>query len=287
MSIPYFPGCTLHVKAKGLDDSTRAALAALGLELAELPEWTCCGTVFPLAQNSYMGMVASARILSNAAKQGDGRLVTVCSFCYNVLKRVNFAIKNHDEARSKLNEYLEENYNGELSLLHPLELLRDDIGFNPLKNRVSERLKGMKVACYYGCMLSRPAKEMDFGESENPTIMEEFVEALGAEPVYFPYKTKCCGTYQVLNNYELVAGSVKDILKAASVRDSQVIITSCPLCQFNLDWLQDKFASEDENSSRIPVLYFTQLLGIALEIPIDKLGLDSHYVDPKPLLQGA
>jgi heterodisulfide reductase subunit B len=285
MGIPYFPGCTLHVKAKGLDDSTRATLAALGLELTELPEWTCCGTAFPLAQDNYMGMVASARILAKAAKEGDGRLVTVCSFCYNVLKRVNFALKNNDEARTKLNAYLEENYNGELRVLHPLELLRDDLGFDSLKTRVDRKLKGMKVACYYGCMLSRPAKEMEFGEPENPALMEEFVKAVGAEPVDFPYKTKCCGSYQVLNNYDLVAGRVKDILKAARVRDSEVIITSCPLCQFNLDWLQDRFADEDKSFSKIPVLYFTQLLGIALEISVAKLGLDNHYVDPKPLLQ--
>ncbi|ACA59762.1 CoB--CoM heterodisulfide reductase iron-sulfur subunit B family protein [Candidatus Desulforudis audaxviator] len=282
MGIPYFPGCTLHVKAKELDDSTRAALAALGVELAELPEWTCCGTVFPLAQNNYMGMVASARILSNAAKQGDGRLVTVCSFCYHVLKRVNFAIKNNDEARTKLKEYLEEDYDGGLSLLHPLELLRDEVGFDALRNRVGERLKGVKVACYYGCMLSRPAREMDFGAPENPTIMEEFVEALGAEPVDFPGKTKCCGSYQVLNEHELVAGRVKDIFKAASLCGSQVIITSCPLCRFNLDTF-----GEAENRSKIPVLYFTQLLGIALEIPIDRLGLAGQDGDPKPLLREA
>lgn len=286
MSIPYFPGCTLYVKARGLDYSTRATLAALGLELAELPEWTCCGTVFPLAQDNYMGMVASARILANAAREGDGRLVTVCSFCYNVLKRVNFAIKNSDEARIKLNEYLEKNYHGELSVVHPLELLRDDIGFNSLRNRVSGKLKGMKLACYYGCTLSRPAEEMGFGDPENPTIMEEFVEALGAEPVDFPYKTKCCGSYQVLNNYELVAGRAKQILKAASVRDSQAIITSCPLCQFNLDRLQDGFAGEEGSFFKIPVLYFTQLLGVALEIPEYELGLDTHFVDSKLLLQG-
>lgn len=286
MSIPYFPGCTLYTKAKGLDSSTRESLAALGLELAELPEWTCCGTVFPLAQDNYMGMVAAARILANAAKQEDGRLVTVCSFCYNVLKRVNYAIKNNEEARMKLNNYLEENYAGETRLVHPLELLRDDVGFDSLRNKVNGKLKGMKVACYYGCMLSRPAAEMEFGEAENPTVMDEMALALGVEPIDFPYKTKCCGSYQLLKTYELVIKRVREILDGAKAGGAQAIITSCPLCQFNLDWIQEKIAKEDGDFSQIPVLYFTQLLGLALNVPAEKLGFDQHYVDPKPLLQG-
>jgi heterodisulfide reductase subunit B len=279
MSIPYFPGCTLHVKAKDLDDSTRAALAALGLELTELPEWTCCGAVFPLAQDNYMGMVAAARILANAAKLGDGRLVTVCSFCYHVLKRVNFAFRNRTEARNKLNEYLEEHYNGEVTLLHPLELIRDDVGFDVLQDRVYRRLKGLKVACYYGCTLSRPAEEMGFGEPENPTIMEELVAALGAEPVGFSWKTKCCGSYQVLNNAALAADRAQAVLEAASRQGAHVIITSCPLCRYNLERLPVGAAGKGESEARLPVLYFTQLLGIALQLPATTLGLDSHYLD--------
>lgn len=286
MSVPYFPGCTLYTKAKGLDSSTRASLAALGLELAELPEWTCCGTVFPLAQDNYMGMVAAARILANAAKQEDGRLVTVCSFCYNVLKRVNYAVKNNEEARQKLNTYLEEDYQGETQLVHPLELVRDEVGFEALRGKVNTKLKGLKVACYYGCMLTRPAAEMNFGAAENPTVMDEMVEALGAEPVEFPYKTKCCGSYQLLKTYELVVNRVKEILEAAKNSGAQAIITSCPLCQFNLDWIQEKMAREESGFETLPVLYFTQLLGLALDVAEETLGFDQHYVDPKPLVQG-
>lgn len=286
MSIPYFPGCTLHEKAKGLDSSTRESMAALGLELAELPEWTCCGTVFPLAQDNYIGMVAAARILASAAKQGDGRLVTVCSFCFNVLKRVNYAVKNNEEVRNKLNVYLEENYSGETRLVHPLELLRDDVGFEGLKSKVNGKLKGMKVACYYGCMLTRPAEEMEFGGAENPIIMDEMALALGIEPVDIPFKTRCCGSYQLLKTYDLVVARSREILDSATVRGAQAIITSCPLCQFNLDWIQDKIAREDSGFTKIPVLYFTQLLGLALGVPAEKLGFDRHYVDPSPLLQG-
>lgn len=286
MRIPYFPGCTLYARARGLDNSTRAALAALGIELAELPQWTCCGTVFPLAQDNYIGMVAAARILANAAKAGDGRLVTVCSFCYHVLKRVNYAVKNNQEAKDKLNNYLEESYAGETRIVHPLELIRDEIGFASLQSKAGGKLRGLKAACYYGCMLVRPAAELAFGDPDNPTIMEEMVDALGGEPVDFSWKTKCCGSYQLLNASDLVVERVRDILSAAAARGAQAIVTSCPLCQFNLDWVQEKFVPKTNGFSKIPVLYFTQLLGAAIELPADNLGLDQHYVDPRPLLSG-
>ncbi len=286
MRIPYFPGCTLYTKARNLDNSTRASLGALGVELAELPQWTCCGTVFPLAQDNYMGMVAAARILANAAKEGDGRLVTVCSFCYNVLKRVNYAIKNNPEAKNKLNTYLEENYAGETRLLHPLEVIRDEVGWERIKSKAGENLKGLKVACYYGCLLTRPAQEMAFGDPENPTVMEELVCALGAEPTVFPHKTKCCGSYQLLNSSELVLSRVREILCSAAAHGAQAIITSCPLCQFNLDWAQEKIEQNDPGFTKIPVLYFTQLLGAALALPAQNLGLEQHYVDPRPLFTG-
>ncbi|MBE3587907.1 MAG: CoB--CoM heterodisulfide reductase iron-sulfur subunit B family protein [Thermoanaerobacteraceae bacterium] len=286
MKIPYFPGCTLHSKARGLDDSTRDSLAALGVELVELPQWTCCGTVFPLAQDNYMGMVAAARILSDAARE-DGRLVTVCSFCYNVLKRVNHAIKTNPEVHRKLNDYLEVDYHGETQLIHPLELFKDQVGFDVLQERAGGALNGLKVACYYGCMLVRPAAEVSFDHPDNPTIMEELVTALGAEVVEYPDKTTCCGSYQVLHDNTLVKQKVRDILASATTRGAEAIITSCPLCQFNLDWLQEKIAGEDNGFKQIPVLYFTQLVGAALKIPPENLGLEQHYVDPRPILPGA
>lgn len=285
MQIPYFPGCTLTVKAKGLDTTTREALAALGVDLRELARWTCCGTVFPLASDNYIQMVAAARILAETARLGENRLATVCSFCYNVLKRVNHAIMHNREAREKINNYLEENYAGEVQPVHPLEIIRDEIGFARLQERLGSSLKGLKVACYYGCMLVRPAAEMGFGNPENPSIMEEFIAALGGEPVDFAPKTKCCGSYQILNATGLVADRTGDILAAATAKGAKAIITSCPLCRFNLDW-QQKNMEEKEEYVRIPVLYFTQILGAALKMPAEKLGLEENYIDPRPVLTG-
>lgn len=287
MRMTYFPGCTLYNKARELDNTTRASLAALGIELNELPEWTCCGTVFPLARDNYMGMVAAARILANASKEEGCRLVTVCSLCYNVLKRVNQVIKNNLEARKKLNDFLEENYTGETLIVHPLEICRDNVGFDVIKEKITRSLKGLKVACYYGCALVRPASEMNFDDPENPGIMDDLVRALGAETVEHPNKTTCCGSYQVLHDDSLVMQRVRDILGSAADRGAQAIVTSCPLCQSNLDRLQEKILQEDACFRLIPVLYFTQLLVAALEIPRESLGLEQHCVDPGPLFQGA
>jgi heterodisulfide reductase subunit B len=257
------------------------------VELAELSQWTCCGVVFPLAQDNYIGMVAGARILANAVREGDGRLVTVCSFCYNVLSRVNYAIKNNQEARKKLNDYLEENYTGEIKLVHPLELCRDEIGFNIIREKITSGLKGLKVACYYGCMLVRPVNEMNFDDAENPLIMDELAAALGAEAVDFHNKTRCCGSYQILNEYDLVLERMQNIISSASAKGAEAIITSCPLCQFNLDWPQEKIVQKNPDFKKIPVLYFSQLLGLALGLPVENLRFDQHYVNPGPLLLGS
>lgn len=284
MNIPYFPGCTLYQKAKNLDTSTRAAMAALGVELVELPRWTCCGAVTPLARDNYMGMVAAARILAEAAKRGQ-RLATVCSFCYSVLKQVNHLIKSDAETKRKLNDYLEEDYRGELQVVHPLEICRGEVDLRSAVAGTSGYLKGLKVACYYGCTLLRPL-EVAVDETENPTVMEEIVGALGAEAVYYPLRTVCCGSYQVVHESALVAQKVKEILCSAAAAGAEVIITSCPLCQFNLDWWQERYSREGGGFRPVPVLYFTQLLGLSLGVTAEALGLEQHLVDPRPLLLG-
>ncbi|MBC7104355.1 MAG: disulfide reductase, partial [Firmicutes bacterium] len=181
-------------------------------------------------------------------------------------------------------DYLEQDYGGETAPVHPLEILRDDVGFAALRERARGRLRGLRVACYYGCLLVRPAAEMAFDDPENPTIMEEFAAALGAEPVPFYHKTSCCGSYQVLNAYDVVLSRGREILAAAAAHGAQALITSCPLCQFNLDRLQGR--GEGHVGPALPVLYFSQLLGTALDLPAEGLGFESHYVDPRPLLLG-
>ncbi|SFH02535.1 heterodisulfide reductase subunit B [Desulfotomaculum arcticum] len=268
MKIPYFPGCTLYNKASRLDNSTRASLAALGVELVELPQWTCCGAVFPLAGDNYMEMVAPARILADAAKEGD-RLATVCSFCFNILKRVNHTMQNDTVVREKLNNYLETDYQGEVRVQHPLQILKNDIGIDIIKGKIVRNLTGLKVACYYGCMLVRPFAELDLDNPENPMIMDELFISLGAEVIDHPNKTTCCGSYQVLNNECLTTNRGLDIIKGAAANGADIIVTTCPLCQFNLDRSQQKAKANENSYRKIPIIYFTELLGTALDLPVN------------------
>ena len=193
MRIPYFPGCTLHSKAQSFDASARAAARALGIEMEELPEWTCCGATFSMSADSVMGLVAPTRILASAKEAG--KLLTLCSFCYNTLKRTNRVIATDAERRRKVTTFIEEDYQGTVQTVHLLEVLRDDIGFDALAKRVTKPLRGLKVAPYYGCLLLRPAEEMGFDDPERPTILERFLASLGCEVVDFPHKTECCGSF--------------------------------------------------------------------------------------------
>ena len=193
MIYSYFPGCTLRTKAKDLDAYARASAKALGFELQEPADWQCCGGVYPLGSDEIASKLPSVRALNDAKEQGQD-LVAVCSACYHVLKRVNDDMKNVEDIRTRANNYmgLETPYGGETQVLHFLEVLRDRVGFDELKKKVVKPLTGRRIGAYYGCLLLRPGKVMGFDDPENPTILEDFIRALGAEPVVYPYRNECC-----------------------------------------------------------------------------------------------
>lgn len=286
MKIPYYPGCTLSTKAKGLDETARAAASALGIEFVELPKWTCCGAAFPLVTDDVMAMVAPTRNLIYANKEGE-KLVTLCSFCYNALKRANRTVRENPEKRDKLNDFIEEKYEGGVKVVHLLEVLRDEIGFKNLRERIKKDLGGLKVAPYYGCLLLRPSDEMGFDDPEDPHIFEEFLQALGCEVVSFPYKTECCGSYLSVSpeTSEVVAKRTHSILSSALRNGADAIATTCPLCHFNLDQKQDEVAAKHREFTKIPILYFTQLLGLCMGIEEKLHHFEKHFVDPRPLLE--
>ncbi|MBI5854931.1 MAG: disulfide reductase [Nitrospirae bacterium] len=189
-SIPYYPGCTLNTVAKDFDLSARDAFRLLGIDLAELSKWNCCGSSFPLTSNNVIGLTGPANVLIQAQKEG-GTISTLCSFCYSSLKRTNLTVKDDKDRRLVVNEFLGTNYNGEVKVIHLLEVLRDRLGYGELKKRVKRGLKKLKVAAYYGCTLLRP-RSVAIDDSENPRIFEEFLEAIGCVPVNFPDKGESC-----------------------------------------------------------------------------------------------
>ena len=258
MKYSYYPGCTLRTKAKKLDDYARASAKALGFELEELEDWQCCGGVYPLSSDEIGSKLSSVRALAEA-KEKNQELVTLCSACYHVVKRVNDDMRNVEEIRVRANNYmkLDEPYLGETNVLHFLEVLRDRIGFDELKKKVTNPLTGKKIGAYYGCLLLRPGEILGFDNPENPTIIEDFIRAIGAEPVMYPYRNECCGGYISLKAKDLAKNMCDNIMDSSAGFGAEMLITACPLCQYNLT---------KNSNAKIPVYYFTELLAEALGV---------------------
>jgi len=280
--IPYFPGCTLKTKARGFDVSARSSALVLGIELAELEQWNCCGATFPLATDNELALVGPTRVLIQAQAK-DQRLVTLCSICYNVLKRTAFFLRENQEKRERINLFIEDEYRPGLQVLHFLELLRTEPGFVAVEKRVQKPLEGLRVAPYYGCLLLRPQDEIELDDPDDPSILGDLLAVLGCIVVDFPFKAECCGSYLTVSAAEATEELSYAILHSARSAGADLLVTSCPLCQFNLDYRQDGMRKRP-GFVPIPVLYFTQLLGLALGLDGEGYGFEEHTVDPRPLL---
>ena len=258
MVFSYFPGCTLKTKAKELDVYTRKSAEALGITLEELPEWQCCGAVYPQAKDEIATKLSSIRSLAAARDLGHD-LVTVCSACHHVIKRVNLDMQTDEDIILRANNYLqlEKPYHGETKVLHYLEVLRDFVGFDELAKKVVNPLTGRKIGAYYGCLLLRPGREMQFDNPEKPTILEDFIRALGAEPVIYANRNECCGGYITLENKPLAVKRSSAITASARASGAECLITACPLCMYNL---------KENAEGDMPVYYFTELLAEALGV---------------------
>ncbi|MBE6533363.1 MAG: disulfide reductase [Ruminococcaceae bacterium] len=263
MKVSYFPGCTLKNKAKDLDAYAYRSAEALGVTLEEIENWQCCGGVFTTAQNEVATKLSSVRALKEANDKSQP-LITVCSACHNVIKQTNHAMQTNKAFSDKVNRYMGEDggYNGEAQVYHYLEMLRDLVGFDKVKECVVNSLKGKKIAAYYGCLLLRPNKVMRMDDPENPTIMEDLIRALGADAVVYAKRNECCGAYVSLESPESAKRNASSIIQNAKAAGAEMIITACPLCKYNLD----KYATD------IPVVYFTELLAEALGVKEDTNG---------------
>lgn len=255
MEFSYYPGCTLKTKAQKLEKYGIESAKVLGVELIEQKEWQCCGAVYPLASNEIATRLSAVRSLANAYNE-QRKLVTICTACHHVLKRTNEDLKIDENFRKKANNYLElENvYGGEGEVIHYLEMLKNEIGFDKIKEKVVNPLN-RKIGAYYGCMLLKPRKQMQVDDPENPTIIEDFIKALGGTPVVYPYRNECCGAYLAVNNKELTEKMSDNIIKSAVENDIEELVTACPLCKYNL-----------ELKNELPIKYFTEILAEALGV---------------------
>ncbi len=300
--LPYYPGCAVQTTARNYSISGVAIAEKLGIELVELPKWNCCG-VFPfLANDDIMRHLAPIRNLIHVQEmnekgivQNENRVVTFCSMCYHTLKEANLFLKD-PEKKEKTDIFFErekefvggvkEGYKGGVEALDFLEVLKDIVGYDKIAEEVKKPLKGLKVAPYYGCLVLRP-REIGIDDPENPTILENILEALGAEVIDNPNRIQCCGSYHTVDRRDIVAELTYDNLIYPVRSGAEVIVTCCPLCTFNLDFRQKDAGKLHRDLQEIPVMYYTQLMAIALGLDKQFYGVDLglHYVDPKPLLE--
>lgn len=263
----YFPGCTLKNKAKDLDAYARVSAEALGFSLEEIPEWQCCGGVYPTAADEVAQKLSSVRALA-AARDAGRELVTLCSACYNVLKQVNADMQGNEFVAFKANNYLKQDgieYHGEANVVHFLEVLRDKVGWANVKAAVKNPLAGKKIGAYYGCLLLRPANVLKFDDPENPQILEDFIKAIGATPVIYAQRNECCGAYTMFDDQAIPQERAKKILGNASDMGADFLVTSCPLCKYNL--------IKNKGDSKLDVIYFSELLADALGVKEKALKL--------------
>jgi heterodisulfide reductase subunit B len=287
MKISYYPGCTLKTKAKNFEDSALASLAALGIEVEELPRWNCCGAVYSLADDDLLHQVAPVRVLVRAKDEGADKLLTLCSQCYNVLARANRLMRDDEEKRGTINTFMDEetDYFGEVEVVHLLDLLRTEVGWDSMREKLSAPLEGFRIAPYYGCALTRPRDVAVGQHPTRPTIFKDFIAALGAVPVDFPRAEECCGAYENLVNPDEGTRQAAKVLSGALAKEADALVLSCPLCEYNLSKRQERVRAARPGLSELPVFYFTQLLALALGVEPERSRFELNHQRDRAVLE--
>lgn len=287
MEYTYYPGCSLHSSAPAYENSTQAVMAALGVKLHELEDWNCCGATAYMSIKEMVSFSISARNLAIAKKTAHGRdVVAPCSGCFVGLSKTNKYINEFPEVKDKVNVALGEaglQYDGSVKVRHLLDIIVNDIGVDKIKSMVKNPLKDLKVACYYGCQIVRPKTPLE--EPEDPKHLEELITALGATPTHYPMKTNCCGG-SIMGTEESIGMRLSmGIIDCAVKYGAEVMVCPCPLCQMNLDAYTGKINFRFRKNYKLPILYFTQLIGLALGIPADKLGFGTEIVSASDIVK--
>jgi heterodisulfide reductase subunit B len=274
----YYPGCSLKAGGKHYEESLLPVFKAIGMPLEEMEDWNCCGATAYFSVDEDMAAAICGRNLSIAEKEKK-HVLAPCAGCFLTMKKSNTFLKSgHEKAKKILNDLktVDAEYKGTIDVVHPLEVLVKEIGLDKIREMVRTKLTGLKVACYYGCQVVRPYTELD--DPDYPTMMDDLMEAIGAEPVDYSAKTRCCGG-SLAGTIEKVSVDLNYVLlKEAKKKGADVIVTLCPLCQFNLELPQSKVVAKYKDDVRIPILYFTQLMGLAFDIPKEDLGFNRSVI---------
>ena len=281
MRYTFYPGCSLDATAKDFNISTMAMAAKLGLELPELEDWICCGST---AAHSSDPLLADALPAKNLRAAQGQTVAVACASCYSRLRMANHHIASDAAVRARVAEVVGADYDGLTPVRHLLDILGRDVR-QDVAAAITRPLTGLKVACYYGCLLTRPPEVTQFDDVENPTLMDQLLEIAGATPVDWPHKTECCGASFSIHDSSIVVDLTSRILSMAQAAGVDCVATACPLCQLNLDMRQKDVETKYGRRYNLPVFYFTQLLGLAMGCSASEVSLDSLVVDPRELLR--
>jgi heterodisulfide reductase subunit B len=282
----YYPGCSLKCTGRAYEESLLAVFDELKIDYIELNDWNCCGATAYMAVDEDKAFAIASRNLALAEEQFNGEqeinLIAPCSACYLVLLKTQNYLNSNPEAKKRIQFALKKSglsYNGKVKIRHPLDVLVNDLGIAEIKKAVKYPLKGIRVASYYGCQTVRPFAEFD--DPRNPVTMDNLITAIGAEAVNWPLKTKCCGA-SLTGTIDFVGLPMSHaILYEAMKRRADVVSTACSLCQFNLECYQNEINKKYDQSIHIAVMYFSQLMGLALGIEPKVLGMQRLFVKPE------
>ena len=283
MRYAYFPGCSLGSSGYDFNLSFKFVAKALGIDLVEVRDWVCCGASSAHATSHLLSAALPVLNLSHAEQDGFDRLIAPCLACLSRFKAANIEMEHDADLRAKIYQAFDYKYQGKVKVYHPLEVFLE-MGLDKIRERVRKKLSGLKIACYYGCVLTRPPKIARFDNVEDPQSMDSIVRALGATSIEWSFKTECCGVSMTLTRSDMVLKLSNDILREAKEAGANVIAVACPLCQANLDGRQRQIEETYQVSYRIPILYITQLMGLAFGSFIKEVGIQKLITSPREVL---
>jgi len=283
MRYAYYPGCSLSSSGIEFHLSFQYVARALGIELVEVKDWVCCGASSAHATSHLLSIALPVLNLSHAEKEGFDKLIAPCLACLSRFKAANVEMKNDPHLRKKIHEIFDYPYQGKVKVYHPLEVFLE-LGLDRIRARARKRLKGLRVACYYGCVLTRPPQIAQFDDVENPQSMDSIIQALGGETIDWSYKTECCGVSMTLTFSDIVLKLSNDILREAKEGGASAIIVCCPLCQANLDGRQRQIEETYQVRYGLPILYITQVMGLSFGAYPKEVGLEKLITSPKEVL---
>jgi len=278
----YYPGCTLHSTAVEYDESAHAVCEALGVELVPIPGWACCGATSAHSVNELLAYALPAHTIAGSTEDA---IVAPCAACYNRLRYTDVTLRQNAELRARVEDAIGRRYRAGVAIRHLLDVIANDVPAEALQAKLVQKLDGLRVVCYYGCLLTRPKDVAAFDDMEEPRAMDRLMAAAGARVLDWPHRTVCCGAAFSLSRTDIVYKMTGKLLASASRAGADAVVVACPMCQSNLDLRQPPILKKIGVKTAVPAVYFTQLLGLAMGYPARKLGFGKIMMNTSGLLK--